>query len=66
MLKKIPYTLLLIEVICEKKISTCALFSVSLNKIFFTNNEPHLTHTSLVQYSLQLVLLAWIVSIVAC
>ena len=66
MLRNIPYTLLLIEVICEKKISTWALFSVNLNKILFINNEPPLSQTSLVQYSLQLVYLAWIVSIISC
>ena len=43
MLTNILYTLLLLEIICEKKISTWDLFSVCLNKLFFTNNEPLLT-----------------------
>ena len=48
MLTDILYTKLLLEIICNKKISTWALFSVYLNNHFFTNNEPPLTQTSYV------------------
>ena len=55
MLTDILYTRLSLEIICKKKISTWALFSVCLNNLFFTNNEPPLTQTSLVHYTLELV-----------
>ena len=54
MLTNIIYTLLLLEITCEKKISTWVLFLVCLNNSFFTNNEPPLTQTSLLHYKLKL------------